>query len=96
MFSLISNTSREFHKILLNCLRPPVAFFRLKKVCIRVGEVGGQKIGNSAVGLNKLEVLGANRRPFLSETHKAFSLNAIVDVRRRRHEMIFLKYLGNY
>ena len=26
---------------------------------------------------------------------KAFSLNAIVDV-RRRHEMIFWEYLGNY
>ena len=27
----------------------------------------------------------------------AFSLNAIVNVRRRRrHEMIFLEYLGNY
>ena len=27
---------------------------------------------------------------------KAFSFNVVVDVRRRRHEIIFLEYLGNY
>ena len=37
-----------------------------------------------------------NVRGLLSETPKAISLNAIVDVRRRRHEMIFFEYLGNY
>ena len=35
----------------------------------------------------------ATVRQFLSETPEAFSLNAIVDV-RRRHEMFF-EYLGN-
>ena len=56
--------------------------------------VGGQRFPTNVGSLGKvmrLLALSFDSLPFLSETPKAFSLNAIVDVRRRRrrHEMCF-------
>ena len=69
--------------------RPGVADAVISSVALdQVGMDVRVKFGDSTL----------NRGLIIRRNAKAFSLNAIVDVRlrRHRHEMIFLEYLGNY